>query len=307
MNRLAVQLPGLDLKNPIMPASGTCGFGEVFAQNYDLSVLGGIIIKAATLEPRFGNPTPRVADTPQGMLNSIGLQNPGLEVILAEKLPFLADYSCAVIANVAGSTKEDYVEVVQHLSADPVVKAIELNISCPNVKHGGQAFGVDPDIAFDLTQAVKAVSAKPVYVKLSPNVTDITLIARAVEAGGADGFSLINTLLGMRMNLHTRQPILANTYGGLSGPAIFPIALRMIHQVAKISALPIIGMGGVQSADDVLEMMMAGASAVAIGTQNFIDPFICPKIIAELPLRMDALGISSLEDLRIETRRALHD
>lgn len=302
MNRLAISLPGLELKNPIMPASGCFGFGEEYANYFDLNQLGSIMVKACTLEPRFGNPTPRVAETTSGMLNAIGLQNPGLEVILTEKLPKLEQYDVPIIANVAGSTKEDYVEVCREISKAPNVTAIELNVSCPNVKHGGIAFGTDEKVIFDLTQAVKAVSSVPIYVKLSPNVTDIVPIAKAVEAAGADGISMINTLLGMRIDLKTKQPILANKTGGLSGPAIKPVAIRLIHQVSHSVNIPIIGMGGVYTVDDVLEMFMAGASAVAVGTANFTDPMICPKLIEELPRRMDELGISSLEALIKEVR-----
>jgi dihydroorotate dehydrogenase (NAD+) catalytic subunit len=305
MSRLAVKLPGLDLQNPIIPASGCFGFGEEYAKYYDLSQLGSIMIKATTAEQRFGNPTPRVAETPSGMLNAIGLQNPGVEAVIADKLPKLAKYNIPIIANVAGSCTEDYVAVVEQISGVSPVTAIELNISCPNVKHGGIAFGTDPEVAYELVKAVKAVSKVPVYVKLSPNVTDIVPIAKAVEAAGADGFSMINTLLGMRIDLKTRQPILANQTGGLSGPAIKPVAIRLINQVARISDLPIIGMGGVTTVDDVLEMFMAGASAVGVGTANFTDPFACPKLIAGLEARMDELGIASLEALRADVAKTL--
>ncbi len=299
-NPLAVKLPGLELKNPIMPASGCFGFGKEYGKYYDLNQLGSIMVKATTPHARFGNPTPRVAETPSGMLNAIGLQNPGLEVVMNELLPELAVYpDLPIIANVAGACEEDYVEVCRKIGEAPNVKAIELNISCPNVKHGGIAFGTDPDVAFQLTQAVKKVASVPVYVKLSPNVTDIVPIAQAIESGGADGFTMINTLLGMRIDLKTRQPILANQTGGLSGPAIKPVAIRLIHQVSE---LPIIGMGGVQTVDDVLEMFMAGASAVAVGTANFTDPYICPKLIEELPVRMAELGIESLQQLIKEVR-----
>lgn len=306
MNRLNVTLPGLDLKNPIMPASGCFGFGEEVASLYDLSVLGAIMVKASTLEPRYGNPSPRVAETPSGMLNAIGLQNPGLDEILSKKLPFLAQFDLPVIANVAGSSEEEYVEVCRRITCAPNVKAIELNISCPNVKQGGIAFGTDPETAYRLTKACKAVSTVPLYVKLSPNVTDIVLIAKAVEKGGADGITMINTLLGMRIDVKTRKPVLANMTGGLSGPAIKPVAIRMIHQVAHAVKIPIIGMGGVSSVDDVLEMIMAGASAVAIGTANFTDPMICPKLIEALPKRMDELNIESISSLIEETRKANH-
>lgn len=304
MNRLAVKLPGLNLKNPIMPASGCFGFGKEYSKYYDLGLLGAIMAKAATSEPRFGNPTPRVAETPSGMLNAIGLQNPGLEVIMKETLPSLERYDVPIIANVAGSTQEDYVAVCAKIGDAPNVHAIELNISCPNVKHGGIAFGTNPDVAYELTQAVKKVAKVPVYVKLSPNVTDIVPIAEAIEAGGADGLTMINTLLGMRIDLKTRQPILANQTGGLSGPAVKPVAIRLIHQVAQVVNIPIIGMGGVYTVDDVLEMFMAGASAVAVGTANFTDPYICPKLIEQLPLRMDELGIESLEKLISEVKGA---
>ncbi|MBO0482331.1 dihydroorotate dehydrogenase [Candidatus Enterococcus courvalinii] len=300
---LAVKIPGLDLKNPIMPASGCFGFGKEYGQYYDLNQLGSIMVKATTPQARFGNPTPRVAETPSGMLNAIGLQNPGLETVMNELLPELERYpDLPIIANVAGACEEDYVEVCEKIGDAPNVKAIELNISCPNVKHGGIAFGTDPDVAFQLTQAVKKVSKVPIYVKLSPNVTDIVPIALAIEAGGADGFTMINTLLGMRIDLKTRKPILANQTGGLSGPAIKPVAIRLIHQVAGVSKLPIIGMGGVQTVDDVLEMIMAGASAVAVGTANFTDPYVCPKLIDALPQRMAELGILSLEQLIQEVR-----
>lgn len=302
-NRLAVHLPGLDLKNPIMPASGCFGFGKEYSKYYDLNQLGSIMIKATTPEERFGNPTPRVAETPSGMLNAIGLQNPGLDVVMNEILPSLEAFdTLPIIANVAGACEEDYVLVCEKISQAKNVKAIELNISCPNVKHGGIAFGTDPDVAYALTKAVKKVSQVPIYVKLSPNVTDIVPIAKAIEAGGADGFTMINTLLGMRIDLKTRKPILANQTGGLSGPAIKPVAIRLINQVANVSNLPIIGMGGVQTVDDVLEMYMAGASAVAVGTANFTDPYICPKLIDELPKRMTELGIDSLEQLIQEVR-----
>ncbi|QNR21533.1 dihydroorotate dehydrogenase [Exiguobacterium sp. Helios] len=298
MNRLHVTLPGLNLKNPIIPASGCFGFGEEFAKLYDLSMLGGIMIKAATGEERYGNPTPRVAESGMGMLNAIGLQNPGVEGIIAQKLPFLSQFDTEIIANVAGSTPEEYEEVTRRISRDPVVKAIELNISCPNVKSGGLQFGTDPKMAAELTRRVKAVSEKPVYVKLSPNVTSIVEMAQAVEQAGADGLTMINTLVGMRIDVRTGQPILANRIGGLSGPAIKPVAIRMIHDVAQVVSIPIIGMGGVMEVDDVLEMIYAGASAVAIGTANFVNPFICQELITALPKRMDELGIEHILDIR---------
>lgn len=301
---LSIDLPGLKLKNPIMPASGCFGFGKEYGEYYDLNQLGSIMIKATTPKARFGNETPRVVETPSGMLNAIGLQNPGMEVVMDTYLPELQEKypDLPIIANVAGACEEDYVEVCGKIGEAPNVHAIELNISCPNVKHGGIAFGTDPQVAYELTKAVKAVAKVPVYVKLSPNVTDIVPIAKAIEKGGADGFTMINTLLGMRIDLKTRKPILANQTGGLSGPAIKPVAIRLIHQVAGVSDLPIIGMGGVMTVDDVLEMFMAGASAVAVGTANFTDPYICPKLIEELPIRMAELGIESLQQLIKEVR-----
>ncbi|RYM07237.1 dihydroorotate dehydrogenase [Sporolactobacillus sp. THM7-7] len=294
---LAVHLPGLDLKNPVMPASGCFAFGEEYGRLYDLNKLGAIIIKAATLHPRFGNPTPRVAETPGGMLNAIGLQNPGADKIIRNELPRLAHYNVPIIANIAGSETADYVKTAEKMAKDPVVKALELNISCPNVKHGGIMFGTVPEIAADLTAKVKAVSEKPVYVKLSPNVTDIVGMAKAVEEAGADGLSMINTLLGMRIDLRTQKPVLANQTGGLSGPAIKPVAIRMIYEVSQKVGIPIIGMGGIQNADDVIEYFLAGASAVAVGTANFVDPFVCPKIIDELPKKIEAMGVSDINEL----------
>ncbi|GAF41368.1 dihydroorotate dehydrogenase B, catalytic subunit [Agrilactobacillus composti DSM 18527 = JCM 14202] len=307
MTTLGVQLPGLDLKNPIMPASGCCGFGEELGNLYDLNQLGAIMIKAATSKPRFGNPTPRVAETPQGMLNAIGLQNPGVATIVAEKIPKLhAKFKdLPIIANVAGSAQADYVAVCDQISRAPGVSAIELNISCPNVAHGGMEFGVDPTAAFELTKACVNVSAVPIYVKLSPNVTDIREIAKAVAMAQPAGFTLINTLVGMRFDLTTRQAILANQTGGLSGPAVLPVALRLIHQVRSVCDLPIIGMGGVTCAEDVLEMIIAGADAVAIGTANLTDPFACPEIITALPAVMAKYHISSIESLIHERKGKL--
>lgn len=290
MSMLDVQLPGLNLKNPIMPASGCFGFGREFSRFYDLSLLGAIMIKATTVEPRYGNPTPRVAETPAGMLNAIGLQNPGLERVINEELTWLEQFDVPIIANVAGSTVEDYVAVAKEISKAPNVHALELNISCPNVKTGGIAFGTIPEVAQDLTRRVKDVSEVPVYVKLSPNVTNIVEMAKAVEAGGADGLTMINTLIGMRLDIRTARPIIANGTGGLSGPAVKPVAIRMIHEVSQQVKLPIIGMGGIQSAEDVIEFFYAGASAVAVGTANFVDPFICPTIIEELPSLLEELG-----------------
>lgn len=297
MSSLSIQLPGLKLKNPVMPASGCFGFGREFSQLYDLSGLGAIMIKATTPEPRFGNPTPRVAETPGGMLNAIGLQNPGLEKVFNEELPWLEQFDVPIIANIAGSTEDDYVKVAEQLSKATNVHALELNISCPNVKTGGIAFGTDPDMAKALTRKVKEVSEVPVYVKLSPNVTDIVKIARAVEDGGADGLTMINTLLGMRIDLMSGQPILANKTGGLSGPSVKPVAIRMIYEVSQQVSIPIIGMGGIQSAEDVIEFFFAGASAAAVGTQNFVDPYICPKIIDELPEMLTKLGADHISEL----------
>jgi dihydroorotate dehydrogenase (NAD+) catalytic subunit len=296
MKQLAVELPGLKLKNPIMPASGCFGFGKEFSQLYDLNQLGAIMIKATTVEPRFGNETPRVAETSAGMLNAIGLQNPGLEKVLSEELPWLEKFDVPIIANVAGSTEEDYVQVAKEISKAPNVHALELNISCPNVKTGGMAFGTSPEVAKSLTRKVKEVSSVPVYVKLSPNVTNIVDMAMAVEAGGADGLTMINTLVGMRIDLKTGKPILANKTGGLSGPAIKPVAIRMIYEVSQNVSLPIIGMGGIQSAEDVIEFFCAGASAVAVGTANFVDPFVCPKIIEELPPLLNRLGFEHISE-----------
>ncbi|MCY7502550.1 dihydroorotate dehydrogenase [Bacillus pumilus] len=293
---LNVELPGLSLKNPIIPASGCFGFGREFASLYDLSVLGGIMIKATTLEPRFGNPTPRVAETGAGMLNAIGLQNPGLKGVLENELPWLEQFDTPIIANVAGSQVDDYVEVAKQISQAKNVHALELNISCPNVKTGGIAFGTDPQMAAALTKAVKDVSSVPVYVKLSPNVANIVEIAQAIECAGADGLTMINTLIGMRLDLKTGKPILANKTGGLSGPAVKPVAVRMVHEVSQAVSIPIIGMGGVQNAEDVLEFLLAGASAVAVGTANFVNPFICPEIIEELPNVLEAYGYSSVEE-----------
>lgn len=294
---LHVSLPGLELKNPIMPASGCFGFGQEYGRYYDLNLLGAIIIKAATKEPRLGNATPRVAETPSGMLNAIGLQNPGIEAIMTEKLPWLAERypDLPIVANVAGNTEADYVAVCERISQAPNVHAIELNISCPNVAHGGLEFGTSPEAAATLTKACVAVSQVPVYVKLSPNVTDIRPIAKTVEAAGAAGFSLINTLVGMRIDPKTRQPILANQTGGLSGPAIKPVAIRLVHQVRSISNLPIIGMGGVATAGDALELMASGANAIAVGTANFSEPFACPNIIKALP---DELAKYDLHDFK---------
>jgi len=296
--RLRIQIPGLDLKNPIMPASGCFAFGIEYVELYDISKLGAIMIKAATKEARFGNPTPRVAETSSGMLNAIGLQNPGVDEIISNQLKKLEKYDVPIIANVAGSDIEDYVYVADKISKSPNVKALELNISCPNVKHGGIQFGTDPNVARNLTEKVKAVSSVPVYVKLSPNVTDIVAMAKAVEASGADGLTMINTLVGIVLNRKTGKPIIANTTGGLSGPAIKPVAIRMVYQVAQAVNIPIIGMGGVMDEWDVIDFISAGASAVAVGTANFTDPFVCPKIIDNLESALDELGVNHILDLK---------
>lgn len=293
---LHVSLPGLELKNPILPASGCFGFGREFSELYDLSCLGGIAIKSATLHARFGNPTPRVAETPSGMLNAIGLQNPGVEAIMKKELPWLSQFDTQILANVAGASEEEYVEVIKRLSLSDVVNAYELNISCPNVKHGGIGLGSDAILAARVTQMAKEVAKKPVYVKLSPNVTNIVEIAKAVEEAGADGIVLINTLVGMRLHLHTGKPILANKTGGLSGPAIKPIAIRMVYQVFQAVNIPIIGVGGITSANDVLEFLYAGAQAVEVGTQNFVDPYACVKIIEDLPDTLKKYGCNSVRE-----------
>lgn len=307
--RLAISLPGLDLKNPIIPASGCFGFGQEYADYYDLNQLGSIMIKATTRHPRYGNATPRVAETPAGMLNAIGLQNPGVEAVLSEKLPWLEQHfpDLPIIANVAGFSNEEYAYVSGKISKAPNVKAIEQNISCPNVDHGnnGLLIGQVPELAYQAVKAAVEASSVPVYVKLTPSVADITLLAKAAEDAGATGLTLINTLVGMRFNLKNRQPILANGTGGMSGPAVFPIALKLIRQVAQMTNLPIIGMGGVDSADKALEMMIAGASAIGVGTANFTDPFACPTIIKDLPERMDVYGMDTLENLRQEVRESL--
>ncbi|MCL4934615.1 dihydroorotate dehydrogenase [Streptococcus suis] len=309
IKRLAISLPGLDLKNPIIPASGCFGFGQEYADYYDLNQLGSIMIKAITRHPRYGNATPRVAETPAGMLNAIGLQNPGVDVVLSEKLPWLEQHfpDLPIIANVAGFSNEEYAYVSGKISKAPNVKAIELNISCPNVDHGnnGLLIGQVPELAYQAVKAAVEASSVPVYVKLTPSVADITLLAKAAEDAGATGLTMINTLVGMRFNLKTRQPILANGTGGMSGPAVFPVALKLIRQVAQMTDLPIIGMGGVDTADKAIEMMVAGASAIGVGTANFTDPFACPKIIQDLPKRMEVYGIDTLENLRQEVRESL--
>ncbi|MBY7143699.1 dihydroorotate dehydrogenase [Virgibacillus sp. NKC19-3] len=294
---LAVELPGLHLKNPIMPASGCFGFGREYSDFYDLGKLGAVIMKAATGNERFGNHTPRVAETASGMLNAIGLQNPGVEKIIETEVPFLANYDIPIIANIAGSTIEEYEEVAAAFNQTDDVYALELNISCPNVKKGGIQFGTDPDMAANVTKKVKQVSNLPVYVKLSPNVSDIVVMAKAVKAAGADGLSMINTLSGMKIDVAKKRPLLANQTGGLSGPAIKPIAIRMIYEVKQQVSIPIIGMGGISNVEDVLEFLLAGASAVAVGTANFQNPFICPEIMDELPMVLRNYGFHSLQNV----------
>ncbi len=293
MNRLAVKLPGLNLKNPVIPASGCFGFGREFSEIYDLSLLGSIMIKAVTREPRTGNAMPRIAETPAGMLNAIGLQNPGIDRV-EEELRWLAQYDLPIIANVAGYSDEDYCYVAERISKVPNIGGLEINISCPNVKQGGITYGQDPEIARQLTRKIKAAASKPVYMKLSPNVTNIKEMAQAVEDGGADGITMINTLIGMRFDLKKRAPLLANKTGGLSGPAIKPVALKMIYDVYETVKIPIIGMGGIETAEDVLEFFYAGASAVAVGTANFVNPRVCPEIIADLPRVLDRYGFQTI-------------
>ena len=293
-----VSLSGWELDNPVIPASGTFGYGEEFKELYDINVLGTFSFKGTTLRPRFGNPTPRIAECTAGMINAVGLQNPGVEHVIEHELPRLKTFfHKKVIANISGFSLEEYVETCRLIDAQEQVGLIEVNVSCPNVHGGGMAFGVQAENAAQVTRAVKAVTTKPVYIKLSPNVTDIVEIAKACEDAGADGLSLINTLLGMRIDLKTRRPVIANVMGGFSGPAIFPVALRMVYQVARAVGIPIIGMGGVSSARDVIEMMLAGATAVQVGAQNLVDPYICPTIIAELPAEMERYGIHSLEEI----------
>ena len=296
MANVRVKLPGLDLKNPIIPASGTAGFGEELSNIYDLSLLGGIMIKATSVNPKRGNKTPRVAETYGGMLNSIGLENPGLDVVINEKLPFLAKFDTCVIANICGDSIDEYVKVAYEISRVENVAALELNISCPNVHGGGIPFGADEDTVYEITRRVKEASIKPVYVKLSPNVTDIVKMAKAAERGGADGLSLINTLLGMRIDLKTGRPILYNKKGGFSGPAIKPVAIRMIYDVYEAVSIPIIGMGGIANADDCIEFLMAGASALGIGTMNLVNPYICKELVEELPKALQIYGFKDINE-----------
>lgn len=293
-----VSLSGWELDNPIIPASGTFGYGREFAQLYDINCLGTFAFKGTTLHERFGNPLPRIAECPAGMLNAVGLQNPGVEHVIAHELPEIKTYfSKKLIANVSGFSVDDYVRACALLDEQEQVGLLEVNISCPNVHGGGMSFGTDPRSAAEVTRAVKAAVKKPVYIKLSPNVTDIVSIAKACEEAGADGLSLINTLMGMRIDLKQRRPVLANTTGGYSGPGIFPVALRMVYQVYEAVDIPIIGMGGIDSAERVIEMMLAGASAVEIGAANISDPMICKRMIGELPRVMSEYGIEHLNEI----------
>lgn len=300
MSRLNISLPGLNLKNPIMPASGCFAFGKEFSQFYDLSELGAIMIKAATQFARYGNEAPRVAETASGMINAIGLQNPGVHHIIEHELKYLEQYDVPIIANVAGSTEEEYVYVAKHISQASNVHALELNISCPNVKEGGIQFGTVPEVAKELTRKVKAVSEVPVYVKLSPNVTNIVEMAKAI-AEYADGITLINTLVGLRIDAKTGKPIISNVIGGLSGPAIKPVALRMVYEVSQHVDIPIIAMGGVRTAQDVIDYISVGADAVAVGTANFENPTVCKDIIDELPTLLDQLGVEHITELKGRT------
>ena len=293
-----VSLCGIALDNPVIPASGTFGFGYEFAELYDINCLGTFSFKGTTREPRFGNPTPRIAECTAGMINAVGLQNPGVDKVVSEELPKLAKvFKKPVMANVSGFSVEDYAHTCAILDKQEQVGWLEVNVSCPNVHGGGMSFGTNPDAAAQVTRAVKAVTRKPVIVKLSPNVTDIVSIAKACEEAGADGISLINTLLGMRINIRNGKPVIANTMGGFSGPAIFPVALRMVYQVSGAVSIPVVGMGGVSTAEDVIEMMMAGATAVEVGAANLTDPYVCKRIVDELPSVMEKYGINKLADI----------
>ena len=293
-----VSLCGITLDNPVIPASGTFGYGYEFAELYDINRLGTFSFKGTTREPRFGNPTPRIAECTSGMINAVGLQNPGVEAVISRELPRLAQcFHKPVMANVSGFSVEDYAYTCQQLDAQPQVGWLEVNVSCPNVHGGGMSFGTQPEAAAEVTRAVKAVTKKPVIIKLSPNVTDIVSIAKACEDAGADGISLINTMLGMRIDLKRRKPVSANTMGGFSGPAIFPVAVRMVYQVSQAVSIPVVGMGGVQSAEDVLEMMLAGATAVEVGAANLVNPFASLDIVNELPAAMEKYGINDLNEI----------
>ncbi len=293
-----VTLCGIEMDNPVIPASGTFGFGYEFAELYDINCLGTFSFKGTTKDPRFGNPTPRIAECYAGMINAVGLQNPGVEKVISEELPKLAQcFHKPVMANVSGFAIEDYAYTCEKLDKEPQVGWLEVNVSCPNVHGGGMSFGTQPEAAAAVTRAVKAVTKKPVIIKLSPNVTDIVSIAKACEEAGADGISLINTLLGMRINLNTRKPVIANKMGGFSGPAIFPVAVRMVYQVAHAVKIPVVGMGGVSSAEDVIELMLAGATAVEVGAANLVNPFACRDIINDLPRVMEKYRIQNLTDI----------
>lgn len=298
MGRLSVNLCGEELDNPVIPASGTFGYGYEFAELYDINCLGTFSFKGTTKEPRFGNPTPRIAECTAGMINAVGLQNPGVDKVISEELPKLKKcFNKKVMANVSGFSIDKYAYTCERLDSQEQVGWLEVNVSCPNVHGGGMSFGTDPKAAAQVTKAVKAVTKKPVIIKLSPNVTDIVSIAKACEDAGADGISLINTLLGMRIDLRTKKPVIANTMGGFSGSAIFPVALRMVYQVSSAVNIPVVGMGGVSSAEDVIEMMLAGATAVEIGAANLVDPFICKKIVEALPAAADKYNINELKDI----------
>ncbi len=298
MDRLSVNLCGIKLDNPVIPASGTFGYGYEFAEIYDINCLGTFSFKGTTKDPRFGNPTPRIAECTAGMINAVGLQNPGVDKVIAEELPKLkACLHKPVMANVSGFSVEDYAYTCERLDKEEQVGWLEVNVSCPNVHGGGMSFGTSPEAAAEVTRAVKKVTQKPVIIKLSPNVTDIVSIAKACEDAGADGISLINTLLGMRIDLRTKKPIIKNTMGGFSGPAIFPVALRMVYQVAHAVKIPVVGMGGVSTAEDVIEMMLAGATAVEVGAQNLVNPTACKEIIEDLPAVMDQYHINSLNEI----------
>ena len=298
MGKLNVELCGISLDNPVIPASGTFGFGYEFAELYDINILGTFSFKGTTKEPRFGNPTPRIAECTSGMINAVGLQNPGIDEVIAKELPRMKEYfHKPVIANISGFSIEEYAYCCERIDREEQVGIIEVNISCPNVRHGGMSFGTSPEAAAEVTRAVKAVTTKPVYIKLSPNVTDIVSIAKACEEAGADGLCLINTLLGMRIDTMRRKPVIANTMGGFSGAAIFPLAVRMVYQVASACSIPVIGCGGVETASNVIEMMMAGATAVEVGAANLRDPYASKKIVEELPIEMQRLGIERLSDI----------
>ena len=300
MEQLKVNLAGIEIDNPIIPASGTFGFGYEFAELYDINILGTFSFKGTTLEPRFGNPTPRIAECTAGMINAVGLQNPGVEKVISEELPKMRRvFHKPVMANVSGFSVDEYRETVARLDACPEVGWFEVNVSCPNVHGGGMSFGTSAEAAAEVTRAVRAVTKKPLFIKLSPNVTDIVSIARACEDAGADGISLINTLLGMRIDLARRRPVIANTMGGFSGPAIFPVAVRMVYQVSHAVKVPVIGMGGVATAEDAIEMLMAGATAVEVGAANLTNPYVCRDIIEDLPRVMEKYKITSLRDLKI--------